>query len=267
MAANGVTLYHGTTSVCAIKVRLALEEKGVAYDGPILDLRKGDQFDPGYLNINPGAVVPTLVHDGQIIPESSVIMAYVDDAFPGPALSPPSAIEKARMRLWMKEIDDPVHPACGTLTHAIVFRKVFLTKAKEEQEATYARIPDAGRRERQRQVNERGLDAPIAAGAVKTYSRLLGRMEKALSDGPWLTGRHYTLADAAATPYVNRLEMMGALGPWAPAHPRVVEWFGRIKARPSFAAAVTKFFTPGDARQFATADPNTAETLKRLLAA
>jgi glutathione S-transferase len=262
-----LTLYHGTTSVCAIKARLALEEKGVAYDGPILDLRKGDQFDPAYLKLNPNAVVPTLVHDGQVIPESSVIMCYVDDAFPGPALAPSRPIERARMRLLMKEIDDPVHPACGTLTHAIVFRKVFVTKSKDEQEAHYARIPDAGRRERQRQVNEQGLQAPIVVGAVKTYSRLLGRMESALADSPWLTGAQYSLADAAATPYVNRLDMMGTFAPWAPSHPRVARWFDRVRERPSFAAAITRYFGPSDAKQFAAADADAADKIKAVLAA
>ena len=61
-----VTLYHGRTSVCSIKARLALAEKGVDWDGKLLTLR-GDQFDPAYMKLNPNAVVPTLVHDGKVI--------------------------------------------------------------------------------------------------------------------------------------------------------------------------------------------------------
>ena len=63
-----LTLYHGRTSVCSVKVRLALAEKGVPFDSRLLTLR-GDQFDPGYMKLNPNAVVPTLVHDGHVIVE------------------------------------------------------------------------------------------------------------------------------------------------------------------------------------------------------
>ena len=68
-----LTLYDGTTSVCAIKVRLALLEKGIAFDSHNIDLRAGEQFDPGYLKLNPKAVVPTIVHDGNVVIESTVI--------------------------------------------------------------------------------------------------------------------------------------------------------------------------------------------------
>jgi glutathione S-transferase len=43
-----LTLHHGRTSVCSIKARLALAEKGVDWDSKLLTLR-GDQFDPAYM--------------------------------------------------------------------------------------------------------------------------------------------------------------------------------------------------------------------------
>jgi glutathione S-transferase len=42
-----LTFYRGRTSVCSIKVRLALAEKGVSFDSQLMTLR-GDQFDPGW---------------------------------------------------------------------------------------------------------------------------------------------------------------------------------------------------------------------------
>jgi len=65
-------LYHNINSVCAQKVRIALLEKGQAAKEHLLTLR-GDQNEPGYLKINPNGVVPTLVHDGRVIIESSLI--------------------------------------------------------------------------------------------------------------------------------------------------------------------------------------------------
>ena len=54
------TLYHHGSSVCAAKVRFAMDEKGLKWDGVYIDILKGEQFDPEYLELNPKGVVPTL---------------------------------------------------------------------------------------------------------------------------------------------------------------------------------------------------------------
>ena len=74
-------------SVCAQKARVALAEKGLEYRDRLMTLR-GDQFDPQYMKLNPNGVVPTLIHDGRTIIESSVILYYIDEAFPTPPLMP-----------------------------------------------------------------------------------------------------------------------------------------------------------------------------------
>ena len=76
-------LYHHGSSVCAAKVRLVLAEKDVAWEGHYLDILAGEHHTPEYRKLNPKALVPTLVHDGQVIRESSVICEYIDDVFPG----------------------------------------------------------------------------------------------------------------------------------------------------------------------------------------
>jgi glutathione S-transferase len=83
-----ITLYHHGSSVCAAKVRLVLAEKSLPWDGIYVDILRGDQFDPAYMKLNAKAVVPTLVHDGKVIIESSVICEYLDEAFPAPPLKP-----------------------------------------------------------------------------------------------------------------------------------------------------------------------------------
>ena len=52
---------------------------------------------PEQLALNPNGVVPTLVHDGVVVIESSVILQYLDDVFAAPHLSPPEPAGKARM--------------------------------------------------------------------------------------------------------------------------------------------------------------------------
>ncbi len=70
---------------CA-RVRLALAEKAVAYEKVEIDLRNR----PGWLyELNPAGKVPVL-DDGFALPESAVIMEYLDERFPEPALLPAS---------------------------------------------------------------------------------------------------------------------------------------------------------------------------------
>ena len=128
-------LYHGATSVCAAKARLVLAEKNLAWDGELLDLQRGDQHRPEYRKLNPNAVVPTLVHDGKVLIESTLIIEYLDEAFADPPLMPTDPYQRAVARLWMKKIDDYLHAACSTVTFAIAFRKFLLKKTPEELEA------------------------------------------------------------------------------------------------------------------------------------
>ena len=81
-------LYHNDMSTCAQKVRLTLAEKGLAWEGRHLDLRAGDQQKPEYLKLNPRGVVPTIVDNGKVVRESTVIMEYLDDEYPKPSLRP-----------------------------------------------------------------------------------------------------------------------------------------------------------------------------------
>src|SRR3990172_12633493 len=99
-------LYHHGSSVCAAKVRFVLSEKDLEWKGHYLDILKGDQFDADYMKLNPKAVVPTLVHDGQVILESTVICEYLDEVFPKPPLKPTDPHGRAKMRQWTKAVDE-----------------------------------------------------------------------------------------------------------------------------------------------------------------
>ena len=112
-------LYHSINSVCAQKVRIALAEKGQTAKDHLMTLQ-GDQNDPAYMKINPNGVVPTLVHDGQVITDSSLILYYIDDVFPDPSLMPNAPAARHRVRLYNKLIDEYMHNACHrNLRHSI----------------------------------------------------------------------------------------------------------------------------------------------------
>lgn len=232
-----IELYHNDMSTCSQKARLALAEKGLDWTGRELALRDGDQLRPAYLAFNPNGVVPTLVHDGAVIVESTVINEYLDAAFPDPPLRPRRPAALARMLLWTKQLDEGLHAHTGVLSGSLAFRHQYLKKPPEELEAHLDRIPDPARRARSRQNIELGIDAPAFPATIRRFDKLLADMEAALESGPWLAGADYSLADIAYTPYAARLEHLRLDRMWE-SRPRVAGWFERVKARPSYESAV-----------------------------
>jgi Glutathione S-transferase len=131
-------LYHNDMSTCAQKVRLALTEKCLDWTSHHMDLRKGDTRTDEYKKLNPNAVVPTLIDKGTVICESTVIMEYLEDAYPQTSLRPKDPIECARMRTWTKQLDENLHAAVGTISVSVAFRHQMMEgRTKEETLAFY----------------------------------------------------------------------------------------------------------------------------------
>lgn len=236
-------LYHHGTSVCAAKARLALGEKGLEWTGHYVDIIKGEQFAPEYLKLNPKHVVPTLVHDGRVIRESTLIGEYLDEVFPNPPLKPDNAFDRFRMRLWTKRLDEELHPATGIVTYAISHRHAVLKNGPAAADA-WVNSAAPAERERRRQRLAQGIDAPEPARALRIYDRFLADMETALANQPWLAGERFSLAEIGVIPYVNRLDMLAVSPLWTEKRPRLADWFRRVKARPGFEAAMLSFVPP-----------------------
>ena len=243
-------LYHHGSSACAARVRLALAEKGVTVDSyHYVDILRGEQFTADYLAINSKGVVPSLVHDGKILNESTLICEYVDEAFAGPALQPEEPYARYEMRTWTKAVDELLHPACAEVTYVSCHRHIVNQLAPAEREAFLNNTPErsvkGAWRQRKRELIELGFDAPGVDVYFRLYNDYLSRMESTLEQGAWLVGDSLTLADIAMAPYVNRMDMLGMAGLWAQGRrPRVAEWFARMRARPSFAPSLTDCCPP-----------------------
>ena len=245
-------LYHHGSSVCAAKVRMVLAEKGLEWKGHYLDILVGDQFDPEYLKLNPKGVVPTLIDDGEVIRESTLICEYLDEKFPDVPLRPTSPAGKVRMRYWTKFLDEYLHSMCGVLTFTSSHRHTINRLGPEGVEAFLAKTPDPEWGRRKREWLELGFKGPEVVKAVKTYDKLLKDMDAALEKNDWLAGNSFSLADIAIVPYVNRLDMLTMLAPWPPNRPRVMDWFERLKARPSFHPAIDEYLPESLASDFRT---------------
>jgi glutathione S-transferase len=237
-----LVLYHNGLSSCSQKVRLVLAEKGLAFESREINLVAGEQHAPDYVKLNPSHVVPTLLHAGRVLIESSLIDEYLDEAFPEPALAPRDPASRHAMRLWVKKIDEKVHPAAGVLTYAIGARPAALSQPPEVRERAVAEIPDPARRAARRSVLEHGVRAPEFAGALGAFLDLIDEMDAKLAPGGWLSGARFGLADAAALPYVLRMEHLAMARLFSGGvRPHVADWLARVKARPSFESAVAKW--------------------------
>jgi glutathione S-transferase len=235
-----LALYHNDMSSCAQKVRLVLAEKGLEWENRHLDLRAGEHQKDWYIKLNPRAVVPTLIDGDIVVPESNVINEYLDECFPDPPLKPADPFGRARMRLWTKQLDEGVHDAgIAVLSFALAFRHQYLTRG-EAGKAMLESIPDPAKRERRREVIEKGLDSSHFRVAIERLLTLYRDMDKALASHAWLAGDAYSIADAAFTPYIVRLEHLDVMG-LLDRTPRTADWYRRIKARPSFQAAIVRW--------------------------
>ena len=179
------TLYHHGSSVCAAKVRLAMAEKDLEWNGVYIDILKGEQFDPEYLKLNPKGVVPTLVHDDLVIPDSTVIIEYLDQIAPDTSVHPKDPWSRAQVRYWTKAVDEDLHPACGAVTFVCSHRHTVLKtlgpKGAEEFLASTPPISVTSDWKSQKDAFVRyGFDAPGAADKVKLYDTYLKKMDKAL---------------------------------------------------------------------------------------
>jgi len=96
-----LTLYYAPKTR-SIRALWMLEEVGQPYERKLVDIRSGKGRTSEYLKLNPHGKVPTLVHDGVVIPDSTAILLYLADAFPGTHLAPPIGDPKRGPYLaWM----------------------------------------------------------------------------------------------------------------------------------------------------------------------
>ena len=252
-----LTLYHGLASTCSKKVRMCLSEKGLEWESRLVNLQKFEQHDPDYLKLNPNGVVPTLVHDGRPITESTIIIEYIDDTFPETPLKPVDTYARAQMRLWEKWSDDVGYAAVYVPTWDKLSRPAAEKLSDEELDHMTARVPTPERRARWLQVARGSFSQEEMDGAYEKMTRTFTKMEGTLADSQWLAGDGFSLADIAMAPFIDRMMDLRDDLVSEDLYPRVYDWFGRLRERPSFEP--TFFFGGKDARTSAVASSHKAE--------
>jgi len=102
-----LTVYDADRCPYCARARIALAEKGVEHELFAVDLADRPQW---LYEKNETGRVPVLEDDGWILPESSVIMEYLEERYPEPALLPADPADRALARLWIFRHDDFAKP-------------------------------------------------------------------------------------------------------------------------------------------------------------
>ena len=223
-------LYSAPLSLFARKVDIALAEKGLPFERVMAPFTQTEGYRPKLpevLAANPKGQVPVLEDDGLVLFDSTLILEYLEDAYPAPPLYPASPREKALCRLtelWADEI-------------MLVPIRALMYRAG----------PRSTDPERRARIREEGLQAePVIAGHYAEIERRLG--ERA-----FLCGDAFTVADIAV--FMMVLYALRLAGPPITGHPRLSDWYARVAARPAVAPVVAEIAAADRALSFPVDEP------------
>jgi glutathione S-transferase len=203
---DAVTVFGAAYSVYVRSIRLALQEKGVAYDLVEVDIFADGGPPLDYLQRHPFGRIPAFQHGDFRLYETAAIMRYVDEAFAGPALQPVDPKPRARMSQILSLLDNYAY-------RPLVW-DIYVERVSRPAAGT---APD---------------EAKIAA-AVEKARQCLAALSDLMATAPWLAGPDLSLADlhaAAIFAYFVQAPEAAAL---LEAQPRLRDWWQRIATRDS----------------------------------
>ena len=194
-----ITLYHDTPSSNSDRVKIALAEKGLSWEGVRVRLANKEQKKLDFLRLNPYGKIPVLVEDGKVLFESCIINEYLDEKYPNPPLMPKDPYLRGRGRVLVDYALNFAHEPYWAL-RGEMFK------------------PEAAR------------DTTIVEEKRRILTDLLLYLEAALDEQDFFLG-DLSLTDIAILPRLLRMEAYGALP--SPSLPRLGAWLKRMKERPS----------------------------------
>ncbi|AIC27657.1 glutathione S-transferase protein [Rhizobium etli bv. mimosae str. IE4771] len=196
---------HPLASFCH-KVLIALYENDTPFENRLVDL-SDETSRADLFRFWPIGKMPLLRDEARdsTIPETSIIIEYLDHYYPGPAPLLPQEIDRAlQVRLWDRFFDHYIQVPMQTLVS---------NRRRPEGKADEIEI----------------------AASRETLATAYEMIEKQLGGSPWITGGAFTMADCAAAPSLFYAE---TLVPFSPDQPRLRAYYERLLARPSFARAL-----------------------------
>lgn len=207
-----LTFYYGSGSPFAWKVWLALEHKGIPYEGKRLSFDNNDTKTPEFLKVNPRGQVPAILDNGFALAQSNAICEYLEERYPDKPLLPKDAQARATIRRMIAEADDKLYNAGSDLMD-----KVLYTKAEER-------------------------DQKAIAEQKETLHAELAVWEGYLT-GDYFGGNALSLADFAIYPYMRMAVRVEERAPGlgvkrSELPPKCAAWLARIEALPYYAKTI-----------------------------
>jgi GST-like protein len=218
------------------KPLLMLKEKGADFRYHYIDMGKREQHTAQYLALNPDGTVPTVVHDGLVLTESSPTLEYLDAALGGPPLSPRDPVQLWRMRWWMRFVDLNLCPALAMFGGAGASAQM-PEQDPQEVEQQVRTIPMPERRRVWRLILMHQVPEAELAESQRRIDAGIRRLECALGEHPWLAGADYSLADIVALATVHSMPSFRPEAVNDHKTPRFMDWLRRAHARPGIQAA------------------------------
>jgi len=198
-----IELWEHPLSPYAQKVKMALVEKGVAFSARTPDAMGSGATPADFMAANPRGEVPVLVVDGRALFDSTIILEFIEDRFPTPALLPADPFERAAART--------IEEMCDTHYKAITWGLA---------EIAYFRRAEGAQADAMR------------ARAGDEIARLNAWLCGLLGERPWFGGGAFGWGDLCAAPFVQGALAFG----FAPSG-ALGAWLERAQARPSVAVA------------------------------
>ena len=196
-------VYEHPLSPYAQKVKIALDEKGIAYETKLPAAIGSGRVDKEFMNANPRGEVPALIDGDAAIFDSTIILEYIEDKWPTPPLLPKDALGRARARTIEDVMDTAFEPINWGMGEIRWFKRAEGARASEIERRAAAQ----------------------ARGLYDWLTRLLG-------DDEWFGDTRFGWADLCVVPYLNGAQGNG-IGPHETS--ALGRWLARANARPSVA--------------------------------
>ncbi len=197
--------YHPLSSYCW-KVLIALDEKGVKFEARMVDF--GDAAaQSAFIALWPTGKIPLLEDDGRPVPETSIMIEYVDRRWPGDIqLVPDDPAQQLEVRLWDRLFD------------------LYVMTPMQNYIAQLLRPEDK-------------RDPQTSADALAALDRAYDMIEARLAGRRWAAGDRFSMADCAAAPALFYADIVQ---PFGPKRPVLQHYFEALMARPSVQRAIVQ---------------------------
>ncbi|QBJ79473.1 glutathione S-transferase family protein [Aquitalea sp. USM4] len=193
-------LYYHPLSSCSRRVLLVARQLGLPLELIQVDLFRGEQNTPAFLQLNPNHQVPVLEDNGHVLWESYAIMQYLAELAPDQSLHAASARERADASRWMFWCAQHWMPPISSLNWENAIKQM------------------AGQGPASAVEVERAEAGFVAAGQI---------LDQHLAGREWICGQQPSLADLAiAAPLADWQQARLPLKEFG----EIVRWFGQIQA-------------------------------------